>query len=231
VSNMWKAVILAAGYGNRMGDLTKSTPKPLLRVLDKTLLEHKLDRLPDSVSEVVIVVGYHGDQIVELLGKNYAGRKISYVWQKELLGTADCLWQAKDLLNEKFLVMMGDDIYSKEDTENCLKYDWSILVKKVGFLRAGGRAIFNDDGTLKNIVEGEHNVADAYVNTGLYVLGPEIFSYPMVQIPGKKEFGLPQTLLQALNDIEIKVVESRGQWLQITSPEDLKLAEEVLKNR
>ena len=62
-----KAVILAAGKGTRMGDLSLETPKPMLKVLGKTLLEHKLDSLPDVIDEVVITVGYLKDRIVDVL--------------------------------------------------------------------------------------------------------------------------------------------------------------------
>ena len=61
-------VILAAGKGTRMGDLAKETPKPMLRVLGKTLLEHKLEMLPESITDVIIVVGYLKDKITEVIG-------------------------------------------------------------------------------------------------------------------------------------------------------------------
>src|SRR3989344_3161993 len=149
-----QAVILAAGKGTRMGDLTNGTPKPLLKVLGKTLLERKLDELPSKIDEIIIVVGYHGEQIIDSLGETYKDKKISYVWQKELKGTGHALWQAKDLLKGRFLVLMGDDIYCKEDIDACLKEDWAVLVKEVKFLEAGGRVVLNSDGSLKDIIEG-----------------------------------------------------------------------------
>ena len=63
-----QVVILAAGRGTRMGDLTSDTPKPLLKVKDKTLLEYKLDVLPDSISEVIFVIGYKQEQIRAITG-------------------------------------------------------------------------------------------------------------------------------------------------------------------
>lgn len=225
---MWKAVILAAGRGTRMGDLTNGTPKPLLKVLGKTLLERKLDELPESIHEIIIIIGYHGEQIIESLGDQYKDKKISYVWQKELKGTAHALWQAKDLLKGRFLVLMGDDIYCKEDIDACLKEDWAVLVKEVDFLEAGGKVVLNPDGSLKDIVEGaHHHEHNALVNAGLYVLGPEIFDYDLVQIPGKTEYGLPQTLIPLLGKFSIKVVKSKF-WLSQTAPNDLETAEKEL---
>ncbi|TSC61103.1 MAG: bifunctional UDP-N-acetylglucosamine pyrophosphorylase / Glucosamine-1-phosphate N-acetyltransferase [Parcubacteria group bacterium Gr01-1014_107] len=212
-----------------MGDLTKSIPKPLLRVAGKTLLEHKLENLPSEIDEVVILIGYLKDQITNHLGGKHSGRKISYVVQKELLGTGHGLWQLKDILKERFLVMNGDDLYSREDMEECLKAPWSILVKEVDFLEAGGRVVLKPDGkSLSGIIEGNnHGQSRALVNTGLYVLGKEIFDFPLVQIPGREEYGLPQTLLQAANDFPIEIVRSKF-WFPITEPEDLRKAEEIL---
>ena len=127
-----KAVILAAGKGTRMGELSNETPKPMLKVLGKTLLEHKLDSLPSSMDEVILVVGHLKNKITDTLGENYQGRKITYVVQDELLGTAHSVFLCKEnLINEeKFLVMMGDDIYSKEDMQECLDNTWSIGVRE-----------------------------------------------------------------------------------------------------
>src|SRR3989344_7669374 len=110
-----QAVILAAGRGKRMNHLTSGTPKPLIRVAGKNLIEHKLDILPSEIDEVIIVVGYLGDQIEDDFGDFYGDKKIIYVDQGDLNGTAGALWQAKPLLGERFIVMMGDDIYGRDE--------------------------------------------------------------------------------------------------------------------
>src|ERR1700689_506521 len=108
-----QTVILAAGRGTRMGALTESTPKPLLEVAGKTLLEHKLDMLPYDVDEVIIIVGYLGGEIQKRFGGTYKDKHIFYVEQEKLDGTAGALWQARSVLEGQFLVMMGDDLYAK----------------------------------------------------------------------------------------------------------------------
>jgi UDP-N-acetylglucosamine diphosphorylase / glucose-1-phosphate thymidylyltransferase / UDP-N-acetylgalactosamine diphosphorylase / glucosamine-1-phosphate N-acetyltransferase / galactosamine-1-phosphate N-acetyltransferase len=226
-----QAVILAAGYGNRMGDLTKRTPKPMLKVDGKTLLEHKLDALPSEADEVLILVGYLKDTIINHLGEEYKGKKIKYVFQKEQLGTGHGLWLCKDYLKDRFLVMMGDDMYSREDIEECLKYPWAVLVKRVPFLESGGRVVLKEDNkTLLDIVEGKHHdVSDALVNAGLYVLGKEIFNFDLVKVQGGDEYGLPQTLIQAANKFPVEVVRSKFFWAPVTKPDDLRKAEEGLE--
>ena len=224
-----KAIILAAGRGTRMGDLSVETPKPMLKVLGKTLLEHKLDMLPSSIDEVIIVIGHLKNKVTDHIGEAYKGKKISYVIQEELRGTADALFLCKDLLkgDGRFLVMMGDDIYSKEDMEECLKNDWSILIREVASLKDKAKVVFNDNGRIQDILEKYPREEKGFVCAGMYTMTPKIFDYEKVAI-GRGEFGLPQTILSAKNDVDIMAVQSRF-WLQITAPEDLKLAEGFLE--
>ena len=225
-----KAIILAAGKGTRMGDLSIDTPKPMLKVLGKTLLEHKLDSLPKEISEVIIVVGHLKNVVTDFLGENYNNKKITYVVQNELLGTAHAIFLCKDLLiqnsSEKFLVLMGDDIYSKEDMEECLKNGWAIGVREADSIKGRSKVVFDSSGHISEIIEKFPEEEAGFTGTGMYCLTPKIFDYEMVKIPGG-EYGLPQTILSAKKDIPIKAVQSRF-WLQITAPEDLKIAETFL---
>lgn len=222
-----QAVILAAGRGKRMEHLTNDLPKPMLSVCGKNLIEHKLDILPKDIDEVVIVIGYLGEKIQKYFGDNYKGKKIKYVSQGELLGTMSALIEAKPLLTGKFLVMMGDDIYGKEDLENALKNGWSILVEKVITPKKGAKVIKKNDGTISDIIERADLQPGDLNNAGMYVVGKEIFDYPLVQI-GNGEYGLPQTLVKALKDFPIKIVEAKS-WYQITSPEDVERVGKILK--
>lgn len=224
-----KAVIFAAGKGKRMGELSDETPKPLLHVLGKSLLEHKLDSLPDEIDEVLIVVGHLKEKIINDLGENYDGKKITYIVQDELLGTAHCLFLCKEHLldEERFLVMMGDDIYCKDDMVECLKYDFALLIREVDSVFGKGQVVFDDSGRIKDIIEKYPDRAPGFVCAGMYSLTPKIFDYEMISISGG-EFGLPQTILSTKEDFEIKAVQSRF-WLQISAPEDLIIAETFLK--
>src|SRR3989344_5309327 len=119
-----QAVILAAGRGTRMNHLTENTPKPMLNVGKMNLIEWKIDALPNEVDEVIVIVGYLGDQIKAHFGENFGDKKMIYTEQKELNGTGGALFLAKDFIKGKFLVMMGDDLYSKEYIEGMIKNGW-----------------------------------------------------------------------------------------------------------
>ena len=109
-----QALILAAGRGTRMQDLTNEVPKPMLTVHGKTLLARKLEVLPPQIDEVIFIVGYQGDLIREAFGSEYNGRRISYVEQETLNGTMGAVTLAKPYITGKFIVMMGDDLYGRK---------------------------------------------------------------------------------------------------------------------
>lgn len=220
-----QAVILAAGKGTRMEHLTNGVPKPLLKYNEKSLLQHKIEDLPDSVEEIVMVVGYLGEQIKKEIGDFCKNKKILYIEDKEINGTAMALWQAKEILRDHFLVIMGDDIYSKEAFLNASKELWSITVKKIEPNHPASRIELDEKGRLVGFITADKyrlNHSDGgYAFTGLYSLGKEIFDYPMVKMSTKDEWGLPHTLLQVVPKIDLKILET-DYWKQITSPKDLK---------
>lgn len=227
-----KAIILAAGRGKRMEDLSKDMPKPMLKVCGKTLLHHKLDLMPHEITEVIIVVGYLKEKIMNGIGNEYHGKKITYIIDEQAVqgnfyGTGYALSLCKQCFtdsNERFLVMMGDDIYPTEDMQACINTpEWSILVRQMPSILGKSNVIFDEQGNLFEIKEKNKVDEPGCVCAGMYLLTSKIFDYEMVSIGGG-EFGLPQTMLSARNDQVIKAVIST-EWFQITNPEDIKDAE------
>lgn len=233
-----QCVILAAGRGARMEELTGSVPKPMLMVGGKTLIEHKLDALPEEVDEVVFVVGYLGHVIREHFGGLYAGKRIVYQEQKELNGTAGALWQTRSILKDRFLVMMGDDIYTIHDIEQCIATKgWTLLVQGVPELSRAGRIELDSDGNIADIIESnkenEARKEPGIASTNMYVLDTRLFTCALVpKHAGSLEVGLPQTVIAASKQLGIPLEPVfTDQWIQITSPKDLTAAEEALKKR
>lgn len=223
-----KAVILAAGEGTRMRPLTYERPKPLLEVLGKPLIQYTFEALPDAVDEVVVVVKYKEEMIRAFLGASFSGKKVSYVVQQELNGTAGSLWCAKELLHEKFLVVMADDMYAKRDIERCALYDWAMLVYQAHTSEKVGSVALNPDGTVREVVEGgAEGSTDPLINTNVFMLQPELFNHPLIpKSQGSSEFGLPQTVLTAMPGT-VQAVEATF-WLSLTDPADIARAESVL---
>ncbi len=225
-----QAVILAAGRGTRMGELTNDVPKPLLKIKGRPILEYTMYNLPDEVDEVILVVGYKGQMIRDYFGDQWQGKKIIYVEQKELKGSGPAVFATKDLIKNRFFALNGDDLYRKEDLEKMLPYELAVLVKEVENNDRFGVIKTDEEGYLKQIIEfkdlKERN-GDNLVNTGAYMLNREIFNYPLAPIFGGKEFGLPQTLAQMADKHKIKVV-SLNVWHPNTHEEDLIKGSEVV---
>jgi len=105
-----KAVIIAGGLGTRMGDMTKETPKPMLPVSGKPLLEHQIDLLKRyGIKEIILCLGYLSETIIEHFkeGREY-NVKIEYSIEDKPLGNAGCISLVKDRLEEDFLLINGD---------------------------------------------------------------------------------------------------------------------------
>ena len=152
-----------------MGQLTRDKPKLLLEINSKTILEYNLEAMPDEIDEVILVVGYMADKIREKFGDTFLGKKLTYVMQKELKGTAHALHSVKDALKDRFLVIMGDDLYKKQDLEKLLSYQMSILVietKEDDDKAYQTPVTMDDNGKLIDIVERQPAKKGQLVNCG-----------------------------------------------------------------
>ncbi len=105
-----QALILAGGLGTRLGKLTKVKPKPMMEIDGKPFLEHLIDFLKRfGIKDIVVTSGYLGEIIEDYFGNGEKlGVKISYIQEKELLGTGGAIKNARELLQNQFYVLNGD---------------------------------------------------------------------------------------------------------------------------
>ena len=213
-----------------MRPLTETTPKPLLQIQDKPLIEHIVERLPHEINELIIVVGYLGEMIKHYCGENFLGRSITYVEQSAPLGTYHAVSLAKSFIKEgeRFLVLNGDDIHDKEGLKECLDYPRSIIVAEVDDPKPFGVVELDENGFLINIIEKPEFPKTNLVNTGATLLDSNIFKYPAEQHPNG-EFYLPTVIHKMLKDYPVRAVHSTG-WLTVATPEDLVRVEQILAN-
>ena len=117
-----KAMILAAGYGKRLMPLTKDTPKPLLKVGNKSLIQRNINYLiKNGFSEIVINVSHLGEFVQQHVEDNFPDKDISFSYEKRPLGTGGGILNALKLLgNEPFLVI-NSDIYHDINIKNLPK--------------------------------------------------------------------------------------------------------------
>ena len=224
-----QCVILAAGEGTRLRPLTEHTPKPLLKVAGKPIINHIVSALPSEVDEIIIVANYLDDQIKAHCGDIFFGRPVTYIRQKDPKGgTGDALLAAKDVLKDTFLMMYGDDIHGKEALEEIVKCEHGIMGAKVDEPGKFGALAISEDGTLDHIEEKSPNPASDIVNIGGFVVNKTIFDYTFSPNAQGERY-VTDLMTGYAKDNPVKVI-IQPLWLPIGYPEDIKKAERVLSS-
>ena len=211
----------------RMRPLTLSTPKPLLVVAGKPILAHIAEALPGEVTELILVVGYRGEQIRAFLGNHFLGREITYVEQKQKLGTAHALRLCRDTLNgERFLLLYADDLHDRRSLNALLAHPRSLLVAEHPEPQRFGVVSLNSDGTIAGIIEKPMRPTSNFVSTGAMVLDRHIFRYEPELHPSG-EYYLTSMFDQMIHGVRVMAVKTT-RWFPIATPEDLPAAENFL---
>jgi mannose-1-phosphate guanylyltransferase/phosphomannomutase len=181
-----KAVILAGGEGTRLRPLTSNQPKPMMPLVNKPMLEHIVGLLSEhGIDDIVVTIAYLGNQIRDYFGDGSDfGVRMRYAAEDQPLGTAGSVRNAADELDETFLVISGDvltdiDLTAFVDAHRARGGLASIALKRVENPLDFGIVITRPDGSIERFLEkptwGE--VFSDTINTGIYVLEPEIFRY------------------------------------------------------
>ena len=226
-----KAVILAAGEGNRMRPLTYTRPKVMLPLANKPILEHLLIELKKAgVKDFTIVVGYHGETIRQHFGDGARwGVSIDYVTQRKQLGTAHAVKMVEGFVKGKFLLANGDVLLKAEDIEKIMaKHNVTLSLiemkdtKDLGVVEVVGNKI-------KAIHEKVAKPPSNLVNAGVYLLTPEIFSaIARTEKSPRGEYELTDSLQILLGEDNPISWVKIDQWLNLSYPWDLLTANESL---
>ncbi|MDP7282057.1 MAG: sugar phosphate nucleotidyltransferase [Candidatus Undinarchaeales archaeon] len=173
-----KALILAAGKGQRMKPLSDTRNKCLLPVANKPIISRSLSALKQAgISEVLIVVNPESE-VEKALGSEQEGVSLSYAIQAKPIGTANAIGLAKDKFTEDFLVLNGDDFSTSEHLKNVMEAHKTkatvSITKKVNPKGLG--VVEVEMNFVKSLVEKpEHAEGEHFVNVGIYAFSPEIF--------------------------------------------------------
>lgn len=224
-----KAVILAAGKGSRIGDVTRSIPKPMIKFKGKPILEHNIELCKRNGVTDIYINTHHLPEIV----KNYFGDgssfgvKIQYSFEKEMLGTSSALTNfSKHLLGESFFVVYGDNFSNFDMNSLKRKSETVDNMAVIGFhyredVSTSGVAEFDNNGKILKFIEkpkpGETN--SHWVNAGIYYLDPSIFD----AIPNKfSDFGRDIFPMLLRNNIPLYGVCLDSEVRAFDTPEMLK---------
>lgn len=213
-----QAVIMVAGKSTRTYPLTLTRPKALLKIANKTILEHQLEALRGLVNEIVLVVWYRKNMIHERFGDSFGGVPIRYVDQADQLGTGHAVLQCKSVVKGPFLAMNGDDLYDPKDLARLAEVEQGALAKRVDDPRLYG--IYEvKDGHAVRIVEKPDEVFSNLANVGAYKFAPDLFDVLERIRPSERGELEITCAVQALADRGgFRVLEMGGYWLPIGYP-------------
>jgi dTDP-glucose pyrophosphorylase len=224
-------VIMAGGEGRRLQPLTLTTPKPLLKIGEKPIIEHNVDRLIDfGVDNVAITIKYLGQQLVDHFEDgSKKGIQISYVKESDALGTIGALSLVDGMMHDTILVMNSDlltnidfeDLYRSFITENA---DMAVATIPYQVTLPYG-VIETEDNCIKAI--REKPTYTYYSNGGIYLIKKEHINF----IP-KNSFFNATDLIDEMIRRNKKVINFpiRGYWLDIGKHEDYLKAQEDIKH-
>jgi mannose-1-phosphate guanylyltransferase/phosphomannomutase len=188
-----KAVVLAAGKGQRLKGILDNIPKPMAQIAGKPILQHNIEWLKKSgVTDIYINLHYLPEVITGHFGNGAVfGVRITYSREQTLLGTAGAVkkialdhWQQNS--REPFLVVYGDNLLSEFDLARLIKFHGEkqgigtvCLYHKPEEVSKSGVALLDNTGRITKFIEkpAANQIASDLVNTGIYVLEPEILKY------------------------------------------------------
>ncbi len=231
-----KAVVLAAGRGTRMRELTADLPKPMIEVRGKPVLQHIIEGLRDAgIREFLIVVGYRGDTVRNFLGDGLRYNiAIQYTTQTVQDGTGRVVDLARDFVGDcPFVLSYGDILVDPANYKRVANLtddvEGIITVIRGEDVSKGGAVFLNDRMELLDIREksdrwsGLSQDAVPFYNAGLYTFRPSIFEFTAKLKPSPRgEYELTDAIRDlAQSGKKVKALELTGEWADVRDPEVL----------
>lgn len=220
-----KAVILAAGLGKRLATITVEKPKVLVKIGEKTLIEHNLDKLKElGINQIALVIGYKGQLVKEVLGDT-----VTYYRQKEQLGTAHAFLCAKDFIDEPFFLGLNGDMFFTDPLIDFVRLKPpAIAVYHVEDSSRYGKLEIKN-GKLVAVTEKAAKSTPGLINAGVYLFPKEIFRWvEQTPLSPRKEYEITDTIQMLVNEgWRFAAYRLKGFWRDIAYASDIEEAQRV----
>jgi NDP-sugar pyrophosphorylase family protein len=233
-----KAMLLAAGRGTRMGELTQEMPKPMLPLNGRPMIEHIVRRLREAgLRDILIVVGYRRQLIEDHFRAGFSG--VSFVVQEVVEGTASAVKLGRDFVgNEPFLLTFGDIICDASNYSGIAgELERNSAAAAIGVKYADdpwqGAAVYADeDGAVRKMIEkpARGTSSTHWNSAGLYAFRPEIFD-EIARAPKspRGEYEITTAIEQLIEKGRpVRMFEMSGAWRDVGRPEDLAEANRIV---
>ena len=224
------AVLMAGGKGERLRPLTEKTPKPLLEVGGKCIIDHNVDRLiSDGVQHINVTVNYLGEQLEEHFATPRSGVQVRTFREPKFLGTIGSIKFVDTFYNDNILVM-NSDLFTNIDYEDFFlhfqMHDAEMSVAAIPYNISIELGILDLDGrNIKGLIEKpKYNY---YANAGIYLIKKRA----LTEIPENTFFHATH-LVEKLITQGKKVIRYplNGTWIDIGTPQEFERAKELVKH-
>ena len=224
------AVMMAGGKGERLRPLTEKTPKPLLPVGNKAIIDHNVDRLISyGISHISVTVNYLKEQIEEHYMKPHNGVQIHTVREPKYLGTIGSIKYVPEFFNDTVL-LMNSDVFTNIDYEDFFlhfqNHDAEMSVAAIPYNVSIPYGILDLDGrNIQGLIEKPKYTY--YANAGIYLIKRRALD----EIPNETFFNATD-LVEKLIDEGKKVVRYplNGTWIDIGNPQEYQKAKDLVKH-
>lgn len=218
-----QGVVPAAGQGTRLRPRTDTKPKGLVAVGDKPLLSHVFDRLIEaSIEEIVVVIGYRGQQIVDHYGTQYQTASLQYVEQPRRDGLAGAVAQTESVIDREqdLFVVNGDNVFGAPlspvvEQHRRTAADATLVVETADreTARQTGVVQAAEDGTVSAIVEKPADPPTELITTGAYVLPSAIVEHCRAIEPSERgEYELATAITRFIDQGGIATTARLESW-------------------
>src|SRR5215467_7289680 len=226
------AVILAAGRGTRMRELTASLPKPMINVRGKPVLQHIVEGLRNAgIRDCLIVVGYRADAVRDFFGDGSRYKvAIQYKTQTVQDGTGRVVELAQDFVgNRPFILAYGDILVDAANYKRLVDLhedvEGFLTVTRGEDVSKGGAVFLDDKMHLVDLREKPkpNEPTSPWYNAGLYAFRPSIFDFTAKLKPSPRgEYELTDAIRDlAHSGKKVKALELTGEWADVRDPEIL----------
>ncbi len=226
-----KAVLLAAGRGTRMRNLTNDLPKPMLPVRGKPVLQHIMEGLRGAgVRDFCIIVGWRADVVRDHFGSGSKfGICLEYATQVKQDGTGKVVELARDFCgSDPFVLSYGDILVDSANYRPLVRLaddvEGIVSVRRDEDVSKGGAVFVNDEFEVTDVREkplpGEPT--SPWYNAGVYAFRPSIFDYTArLKLSPRNEYELTDAVRELAQSAKVQALQLTGAWADVRDPEIL----------
>ncbi len=208
-----KALILAGGRGKRLDDLSEATNKCMIEIAGKPVIQFSLDAAAaTTVDEIIIVVGYKAEEVINYYGNSYKDKQLKYVIQYERKGLVHAIECGREAIHgDDFMLLLGDEILvnpkhqamiDEYNSHKVFALCGILWVEDKNLIKRTYTLIQNEENRIFRLVEKPRNPLNNYKGTGDCIFNNKIFDYlqytPVHHERNEKE--LPDLIQCAIDD-------------------------------